>query len=182
MLDLAQNMTVDRLAVNMPGERTAVVSWGGTLSYSEFDTAVDHMAEVLRAMGIERDDGVAVIVPRSLELVVAIHGILRAGGAYVPIDPEYPALRIRTILEDSGARVLVAGTEYGGLADELGVGRVEPSLSGADSRRSGRLPRRLGLRHIYVGIDRPTEGRGDRAPVAGEPTTLDAAAVSTRPE
>src|SRR5258705_6864901 len=132
MLDLGQNVTVDRLAANIPGERTAVVSQGGTLRYSEFDAAVNHIAEVLRARGVERDEGVAVIVPRSLELVVAIHGILRAGAAYVPIDPEYPPLRIRTIIEDSGARIVVAGTEYGALVDELGVGRVEPSISGGD--------------------------------------------------
>ena len=52
--------------------------------------AVNHIAEVLRAKGIGRDECVAVIVPRSPELVVAIHGIMRAGAAYVPIDPEYP--------------------------------------------------------------------------------------------
>jgi amino acid adenylation domain-containing protein len=132
MLDLGQNVTVDRLAANIPGERTAVVSQNGTLRYSEFDAAVNHIAEVLRARGVERDEGVAVIVPRSLELVVAIHGILRAGGAYVPIDPDYPSLLIRTIIEVSGARVVVAGTEYGALADELGVARVEPSISGGD--------------------------------------------------
>ena len=132
MLDLAQNMTVDRLAAGIPGECTAVVSEGGTLRYSEFDGAVNHIAEVLRDRGIERDECVAVIVPRSPELVVAIHGILRAGAAYVPIDPEYPSLRIRTIIEESGARVVVAGTEYAELADELGVSRVEPSTAGAD--------------------------------------------------
>ena len=109
-----------------------MVSAGVTLSYAEFDAAVNHIAEVLRDRGIERDECVAVIVPRSPELVVAIHGILRAGAAYVPIDPEYPAMRIRTIIEDSGARIVVAGTEYAELADELGVSRVEPSIAGAD--------------------------------------------------
>lgn len=132
MLDIAQNLTVDRFTADIPGERTAVVAEGGTLRYSEFDGAVNHIAEVLRAGGIERDEGVAVIVPRSLELVVAIHGIMRAGGAYVPIDPGYPSLRIRTIIADSGARVLVAGAEYAELADELGVSRIEPSTAGAD--------------------------------------------------
>src|SRR5882757_4968785 len=132
MLDIAQNLTVDRFTADIPGERTAVVTEGGTLRYSEFDSAVNHIAEVLRAGGIERDECVAVIVPRSPELVVAIHGIMRAGGAYVPIDPGYPSLRIRTIIADSGARVLVAGAEYAELADELGVGRIEPSTAGAD--------------------------------------------------
>ena len=135
MLDLAQNLTVDRLALDIrdvPGERTAVVSAGVTLSYAEFDAAVNRIAEVLRDSGIERDECVVVIVPRSPELVVAIHGILRAGVAYVPVDPEYPAIRIRTIIEDSGARIVVAGSEYAELADELGVSRVEPSIAGAD--------------------------------------------------
>ena len=132
MIDITQDETVGQLVANIPGQRTAVVSECGTLCYSEFDAAVNHIAEVLRDRGIDRDECVAVIVPRSPELVVAIHGILRAGAAYVPIDPKYPSLRIRTIIEDSGARVVVVGTEYAELADELGVGRIEPSTAGAD--------------------------------------------------
>ena len=133
MLDLLQNVTVDRLAADVPGERAAVVSEGGMLRYSEFDAAVNRIAEILRAKGIERDECVAVIVPRSPELVVAIHGILRGGAAYVPIDPECPSLRIRTLIEECGARVVVAGTEFAELADQLGVSRLEPSTVGADS-------------------------------------------------
>jgi amino acid adenylation domain-containing protein len=132
MLDLAQNTAADLLGPNIPGERTAVVSDGGALHYSEFHAAVDHTAEVLRTMEIHCDECVAVILPRSPKLVVAIHGILRAGAAYVPIDPEYPKLRIRTIIEDCGARVFVAGPEFADIADELGVSRVEPSSGGAD--------------------------------------------------
>jgi long-chain acyl-CoA synthetase len=129
MLDTARGVTVDRLAADIPGERTAVVSEGGTLHYSEFVGAVNHMAEVLCARGIERDECVAVIVPRSPELVVAIHAIMRAGAAYMPIDPDCPPLRIRTLIEESSAHVLVAGAEYAELADELGVGRIEPSTA-----------------------------------------------------
>jgi non-ribosomal peptide synthetase component F len=143
MLDLAQNVTVDRLAADIPGERTAVVSEWVALTYSELVGAVNHIAEVLRAQGIARDECVAVIVPRSPELVVAIHGIMRAGAAYVPIDPDYPALRIRTIIEESGARVLVAGTEYAELADELGLSRVQPSIAGADPVEPVALPHDL---------------------------------------
>ena len=143
MLDLAQNVAVDRLSADIPGERTAVMSEGVSLTYSEFVGAVNHIAEVLRARGIERDECVAVIVPRSPELVVAIHGIMRAGAAYVPIDPDHPALRIRTIIEESGARVLVAGTEYAELADKLGLIRVQPSTAGADPVKPVALPHDL---------------------------------------
>lgn len=131
-IDIAQNVRIDRVAAGVPGDRPAVVSAGGVLCYAEFDTAVSHTAEVLRARGVERDECVGVIVPRSPELLVAIHGILRAGAAYVPIDPAYPAMRIRTIVEESGARFIVAGTEFAEMADELGVDRVEPSIAGAD--------------------------------------------------
>ena len=120
-----------------------MVSEDVILCYSEFDDAVNHIAEVLRAEGIERDECVAVIVPRSLELVVAIHGIMRAGGAYVPIDLNYPSLRIRTIIDESGARVLVAGAEFAGLADELGLSRIEPSTAGADPVEPVALPHDL---------------------------------------
>lgn len=132
MLDLVQNPTADLLATNTPGDRTAVVSAGGALRYSEFHAAVYHIAEVLHTIGVGRDDCVAVILPRSPELVVAIHGILHAGGAYVPIDPEYPAPRIRTIIDDCGARVAVAGPEFAAMTDELGVIRIEPTTVGAD--------------------------------------------------
>ena len=112
MVDLPHDTTVDRLTVGTPGERTAVLSTNGTLSYAEFDAAVNRIAQVLRDSNVERDECVAVIVPRSPELIVAIHGILRAGAAYVPIDPEHPSIRIRTIIEESSARVIVAGTEF----------------------------------------------------------------------
>src|ERR1700682_6420663 len=104
-IDVAQEVRIDRVAACVPAERPAVVSADETLCYAEFDAAVNHIAEAMHARGVERDHCVGVIVPRSPELVVAIHGILRAGAAYVPIHPGYPAIRIRTIVEDSGARV-----------------------------------------------------------------------------
>ena len=65
MLDIAQNVRIDRLAACAPGERPAVVSADGTLCYAEFDAAVNHIAKVLHAKGVERDECVGVIVPRS---------------------------------------------------------------------------------------------------------------------
>src|SRR5262245_55321323 len=105
MFDIARDVRIDRVAASARAERPAVLSAGETLSYAEFDTAVNYIAEVLRTRGISRDECVGVIVPRSPELLVAIHGILRAGAAYVPIGPACPAIRIRTVVEESGARV-----------------------------------------------------------------------------
>ncbi len=129
MLDVAQGARIDRLAAGVPGERQAVVWAGGAISYADFDAAVGHIANLLHARGIHRDDCVGVIVPRSPEMLVAIHGILRSGAAYVPIDPKHPALRIRAILEESGAPAVVAGVEFDYLAKELGVVRIEPSTA-----------------------------------------------------
>jgi non-ribosomal peptide synthetase component F len=131
MLDIAQNLTVDRLITTPPGDRIAVASECGNLCYSDFIGAVNHIAEILHASGIEHNECVAVIVPRSPELVVAIHGIMRAGAAYVPVDPRCPSARIRTIIQQSGARHIVARAEYAQLAEELGVRRVEPTIAWA---------------------------------------------------
>lgn len=131
---IAQNLRIDRLAEGVPGDRPAVVSAAGTLCYAEFDAAADHMAYVLHSRRTERDEGVGVILPRSPELLVAIHGILRAGAAYVPIDPGYPRARIRAIVEESGARVIIAGTEFAELAVELGVDRIAPSITTVSDR------------------------------------------------
>jgi amino acid adenylation domain-containing protein len=132
MLDIPQHTRLDQLTPSEPDERPAVVSAGATLCYAEFEAAVNHVAEVLRAKGVERDECVGVIVPRSPELLVAIHGILRAGAAYVPIDPGGPMIRSRTIVEDSGARIIVAGAEFAEIATELGVDRIEPTMARAD--------------------------------------------------
>ena len=132
MLDIPQHTRLDQLTPSEPDERPAVVSAGATLCYAEFEAAVNHIAEVLRAKGVERDECVGVIVPRSPELLVAIHGILRAGAAYVPIDPGGPMIRSRTIIEDSGARIIVAGAEFAEIATELGVDRIEPTMARAD--------------------------------------------------
>ena len=135
MLDFAatENVRIDRVAAGVPGDRPAVHSVAGTLCYAEFDAAVCHMANALRSRGVERDECVAVIVPRSRELLIAIHGILRAGAAYVPIDPGYPTMRLRTIVEESDARLIVAGAEFAQIADELGVERIDPSIARAES-------------------------------------------------
>ncbi|PUA40214.1 non-ribosomal peptide synthetase, partial [Paenibacillus elgii] len=61
----------------------------------------------LRAEGVEAEQKVGLMVERSLEMMVGVYGILKAGGAYVPIDPSLPEERIRFMLEDSGAQVLL---------------------------------------------------------------------------
>lgn len=109
-VDFPRHLTADRLAGLAQGisrDRIAVRHRDQVLTYGEFDDAVDGVAERLRADGVERGDRVAVILTRSPEMLVAIHGVLRAGAAYVPIDPDYPELRIHTILADSDVRLVL---------------------------------------------------------------------------
>jgi amino acid adenylation domain-containing protein len=96
-------------------EREAVVWPGGgaegsrraTLTYSGLDRAARRLARRLRARGVGPDVFVGLFADRSPELVIGLLGILQAGGAYVPIDPAYPAERIALLVEDARTPVLV---------------------------------------------------------------------------
>lgn len=85
----------------------AVTFKGRSLSYAELDARANQLAWHLVGMGVTPDTRVALVMERSLELVVAILGVLKAGGAWVPIDPGYPAERIGWMLADSRAPILV---------------------------------------------------------------------------
>ncbi|MER7771803.1 amino acid adenylation domain-containing protein [Kitasatospora sp. NPDC096140] len=104
-----------------PG-RTAVVDATGTLTYGQLDARADRLARRLRARGIGPEDLVAVAVPRSAELLVALLAVLRAGAAYLPLDHRHPAERTAFMVEDAApALVLTGGEEPPGLppADRL---------------------------------------------------------------
>ncbi|MFS0838681.1 amino acid adenylation domain-containing protein [Paenibacillus sp. 1P03SA] len=93
-------------------DRTAVRSADGSLTYGELHDRAERMAALLRARGVTVETIVPIAAQRSLSMMIAIMAVLKAGGAYLPIDPEHPPERIRGILEDSGARLLLAGAEW----------------------------------------------------------------------
>ncbi|KEO82736.1 non-ribosomal peptide synthetase [Tumebacillus flagellatus] len=90
---------------------------GRMMTYGELHAASNRLAHFLREQGVARNQLVAILMERSLEMMVGLYGILKSGAAYVPIDPEYPAERIRYMLEDSGARVLLTKQGYRELAE-----------------------------------------------------------------
>jgi amino acid adenylation domain-containing protein len=103
-------------------KRTAVVAETGIapkLTYADLHKRSDALAARLQALGVGRDTPVAISMERSAELVVSLLGVLKSGGAYVPIDPGYPALRRQFIIEDCGARVVLT---QGALRDTLPAG------------------------------------------------------------
>ncbi|WP_428986060.1 amino acid adenylation domain-containing protein [Streptomyces pyxinae] len=92
------------------------------LSYEEFDARVGRLATLLRRHSTGPERRVAVVLPRSAELVVALHAVQRAGGAYVPVDPGYPAGRVAHMLTDSApAAVLTTTALAAGLPVPAGV-------------------------------------------------------------
>ena len=91
-------------------DATAVVSGQTELSYRELDARADRLAAVLRDRGVGPDVLVAVSLPRSADLVVALLAVLKAGGAYLPVDPDYPAARVDLLL--SAADPALVLTDY----------------------------------------------------------------------
>jgi amino acid adenylation domain-containing protein len=85
----------------------AVIFGAEMLSYGELDRRANQLAEELRQSGVGPEVVVGICMDRSVELVIGVLGVLKAGGAYLPIDPHYPRERVRFMLEDSGASILL---------------------------------------------------------------------------
>lgn len=100
--------SVDDGAERAP-ERDAFRCDGEALTYAELSQKSSQLAAVLRERGVRRGDRVAIYMTKSLQLPVAVYGVLKAGAAYVPIDPAAPRERIETILRDCGIRHLITG-------------------------------------------------------------------------
>ncbi|HEX8353070.1 MAG TPA: amino acid adenylation domain-containing protein, partial [Pyrinomonadaceae bacterium] len=120
------------------------LSWaGGQMTYAELEARANQFAHHLRRRGLGAEARVAVMLPRTPELVVALLGIWKAGCAYVPLDPAYPAARLRFMLEDARPRLLVCADEslpaLGG--EPGGVSVVTPAqLSAEVARESDARP------------------------------------------
>ncbi len=80
---------------------------GRSMTYRELNRCANQLAHRLKRLGVVPNIPVAVAVERSLSFLVGLVAVLKAGGVYVPLDPTEPAGRLRLVLEDSGARVLV---------------------------------------------------------------------------
>src|SRR5215213_7703755 len=85
----------------------AVVTQDEALTYGELDARANAMGRRLRAAGVGREQVVGICLQRRLDVLVAILGVMKAGGAYLPIDLVQPLERRCFMLEDAGASVLV---------------------------------------------------------------------------
>ena len=129
----------------------AAVAGARSLSFGELDRLSGLVAGRLAAMGVVAGDVVAVALERGCELLVALVGVLKAGAAFVVVDPEHPAARLAFIFADTRARVVVT-----------------------DARTAGVLPAPAGW--AVLEVDRQEDQIAAAVPVAGERVGPDAAA------
>ncbi|MFJ9898453.1 amino acid adenylation domain-containing protein [Streptomyces sp. NPDC091280] len=111
-------------------DATAVVYEGDRLTYAELEERANRLAHLLAARGAGPERLVALALPRSPELVVAVLAVLKTGAAYVPMDPEYPADRLAFMLTDADPVLLVTTAET---ASRLPAGEI-PIVTPDESR------------------------------------------------
>lgn len=99
-----------RQMVALRGKEPALWFMGRSLSYQELDKQSDQLAVALQQLGLGADQVVALCRGRGFELIIGILGILKAGGTYLPLDPEHPDARLQFQIQDAGAR-FVLGSE-----------------------------------------------------------------------
>ncbi|MFC3453302.1 amino acid adenylation domain-containing protein [Amycolatopsis speibonae] len=121
-------------------DRPAVAMDTTRLTYAELNGEANRLARRLVAHGVGPERLVALAMPRSIEFVIAILAVHKAGAAYVPVDPDYPEERKRHMLDDTAARVLLClpGQDVPGAAVVLSVER-EPSLTEPNLDEGDRL-------------------------------------------
>ncbi|MGO4851103.1 amino acid adenylation domain-containing protein, partial [Inquilinus sp. 2KB_12] len=130
-------------------DAVALVLGAESVSYAELNRRANRLAHVLISRGVGPEDIVALAVPRSVSMVVSVLAVLKAGAAYLPLDPEYPPERLGYMLEDAGPRcIITTGTAVSAIpaGSPVPVLRLEdPVLSAApehdpgDGERTARL-------------------------------------------
>jgi amino acid adenylation domain-containing protein len=106
--------TPDNIAVVGPQQKKnrTYMTYTTHISYHELNEKSRQLTYLLLEKGVKPDTIAAIMMERSLEMVIGLLGILNAGGAYLPIDPEYPEERITYMLKDSGAEILLKDNDF----------------------------------------------------------------------
>lgn len=92
-------------------DHTALIAADGQWSYETLNQEMNRIANGLIKLGFQTGDRAAVLLPRTGKQIMAMYGVMKAGGAYIPCDPEYPPERIRQITEDSQASFIITTKE-----------------------------------------------------------------------
>ena len=156
-----------RQAAETPGA-IAVVAGAQSLTYREVEQRSDALARQLMSRGFGPNARVGVFVNRTADLVIAPLAILKAGNAYVPLDPTYPPGRLTQIIEQSGLVAIIAqsavvppplrSVPIVAIGEHVQAGDNGRHASAAFDPSGGHR-----LRHFHLRLDRPTERRADSA-------------------
>lgn len=123
LIDLTSGAYPDKVAVVYKNER---------LTYARLTEQSNRLADCLITKGVKKGDIIGLAADRSLEMIVSLLGILKAGAVYLPLDPEYPQERITYMLTDSGAKILLLSKAYRGRfqsgAAEMVIEDIWPDL------------------------------------------------------
>jgi amino acid adenylation domain-containing protein len=101
----------ESVAAARPNE-TALVYGPQTLTYAEFNRRANRLAHYLRALGVAPGSPIGLAVPRSLDMVIGMLGILKAGAAYLPLDPTFPLERLSFMLDDATPAVILTLSDF----------------------------------------------------------------------
>src|SRR3984957_9213834 len=104
---------IEAQALRTP-EKTAVICRDRSLTYRELWEKACKLARRLQRLGVGPETVVAILMDRSLDMIVALLGVLKAGGAYLPLDPTFPAERVALMLKDSDARIVLTQSNHKG--------------------------------------------------------------------
>ncbi|MDB4951685.1 MAG: tycC3 [Gemmatimonadetes bacterium] len=133
---------------------------GQSVTYAELDAASNRLARRLRAAGVGPEATVAVALERGPEMVVAMLAVLKAGGAYLPLDLAYPRERLAFMLRDSGARLAVTRAAYAAQLPAEGIAIVEPGAAFDPALSAADLPSHAGPDNLaYVTYTSGSTGR-----------------------
>ncbi|MEM8993332.1 MAG: amino acid adenylation domain-containing protein, partial [Acidobacteriota bacterium] len=173
----------------------AVRCRGESLTYAQLDDAVRRLGARLRTSGVRPGDRVAFAAGRSTASVIALLGVLDAGAAYLPVDPEWPAARTRWLLDDAGVTAVVSDAESDPAAwgdrptvpatatpagfDDAGPGRapavdsaIDPASEAYVLYTSGSTGKPKGVRVSHRALGNYIGWAADRYGGAGRPTSM----------
>ncbi len=102
---------VARIAKERP-DAVALTAACGQLTYGELDSRADMLARYLRSLGMGREALVGICLKRSFDQIVAILAVMKSGAAFLPLDPAWPQNRLRSLLDDAQAPVVITSAEY----------------------------------------------------------------------
>ncbi len=174
--DVSVQSLFEALAASQ-GQKTALVVSGKRVSFSALNNRANQIAHLLRQKGIGRNTIVALCLKRSVDMIAAIFGVLKAGGGYLPLDTSYPPERVGFMLTDSATKILLTDGSLNipfdgetllvqdirddGISDNLArIDKMDDIAyvmytSGSTGLPKGTVIKRRGLLNFYEGVKEP---------------------------